>query len=422
MSLSPCQQRAFKTLQESPDNVFLTGVAGSGKSYLIRQFLQKLSRDAFPVLASTGAAAVLIGGRTFHSFFGLGIMEGGPRQTLIRAMTDRRLANRIKKIQGFILDEVSMVSGGALTVAEQLCRHHLDSDKSWGGLRVIAVGDFGQLPPIDKVGGQRDWAFLTDVWQQSEWKTEFLKTILRSEDEEYIGILNYIREGIVNTEVENYLEARTLIDETDQDVPYFLARRAQVDRYNSDRLAALPNKEVILSTEYTGSPVLKAQLKRIAPIPEKLELKEGALVMTRINDPKYRFINGSVGTVAQIGEKEIFIRFRRGDIAVEKTTFSLLSADGESLATARNFPLTLAYALTIHKSQGVTVDQMVTDLRGLWDPGQAYVALSRLKSGQGLSLVGWDRDSIRVDSQVVKFHQSEATRAASLLSSVPHSS
>lgn len=405
MTLSPCQERAFQTLQGGSENVFLTGVAGSGKSYLIKQFLRHLTLKEFPILASTGAAAVLIGGRTFHSFFGLGVMEGGPDATLARVIHDRRLAGRLKKIRGFVLDEVSMVSGAALSVAEALCRYVLESEDPWGGLRVITVGDFGQLPPVDQVAGRRDWAFLSDVWQRSAWKTEYLQTVLRTEDEEYLRILNFVRDGVVNEEVADYLEARTLIDEADLEVPYFLARRAQVDRYNADRLAAVPNREVVIPTEYTGRPELKAQLKRIAPIPEKLELKEGALVMTRINDPKYRFINGSVGTVSQIGEKEIFIRFRRGDVAVEKTSFSLLSADGESLATARNFPLSLAYALTIHKSQGVTVDQMLTDLRGLWDPGQAYVALSRLKSGAGLSLAGWDRDSIRVDPDVVEFHR-----------------
>lgn len=409
MKLSPCQKRALKTLSESQANVFLTGMAGSGKSFLIRHFLPKLDRKEFPVLASTGAAAVLIGGRTFHSFFGLGVMEGGPRQTLMRAMKDRRLANRLKKLKGFILDEVSMISGAAFSVAEELCRYFLESDEVWGGLRVITIGDFGQLPPIDRVGGRRDWAFLAPVWEDSAWKLEYLKTILRTEDEEYLGVLNSIREGRVSPEVVDYLEARTLIDETQAEVPYFLARRAQVEQWNAQRLAAIPEPEKVFPTEYTGTAALKTQLKRMAPIPEKLELKEGALVMTRINDPKYRFINGSVGTLSQIGEKEIFIRLRHGDVALKKHCFSLLSADGETLATARNFPVTLAYALTIHKSQGVTVDQMVTDLRGLWDPGQAYVALSRLRGGKGLALLGWDPESILVDPDVVKFHQGIAT-------------
>lgn len=405
MPLSPCQENAFKTLKESKQNVFLTGVAGSGKSYLIREFLKGLDRNEFPVLASTGAAAVLIGGRTFHSFFSLGVMEGGPQATFLRASQDRRLGHRLRKIRGFILDEVSMVSGSALTVAEHLCRHFLESEEPWGGIRVIAVGDFGQLPPVDKIAGTRDWAFLAEVWKTSAWQTEFLKTILRTEDEDYLKILNRIRDGVIDEAVENYLEARTLIDETDQDIPYFLARRRQVDRWNAERLAGLPKKEIVIPSEYSGPPGLKEQLKKIAPIPERLVLKEGALVMTRINDPRYRFINGSVGIVTAIGEKEIFIRLRSREVAIEKTSFSLMSADGEILATARNFPLNLAYALTIHKAQGVTVDRMVTDLRGLWDPGQAYVALSRLESGNGLTLVGWDRDSIRVDPKVVEFHK-----------------
>ena len=135
MHLSTCQEQADQLLETSRENLFLTGHAGSGKSFLTRHFLRNRDRKTFPVVASTGAAAVLVGGRTFHSFFGLGILEGGPGATIAKAMADRRLVKRLKKMEGFVLDEVSMISGPTLNVAETICRHARDDPRPWGGAR-----------------------------------------------------------------------------------------------------------------------------------------------------------------------------------------------------------------------------------------------------------------------------------------------
>jgi ATP-dependent exoDNAse (exonuclease V) alpha subunit len=292
-------------------------------------------------------------------------------------------------------------------VAEALCRRVLEKYLPWGGVRIIAVGDFAQLPPVSRTGEQKDWAFLDEAWEYSEMRSVVLKTIVRSQDEEFLGVLNRIREGKADQTVKNYLSARTLIDEEDRDVTYLFSRRVQVDRYNQQRISEIPKPQKEIPTHYAGSPVGIGHLKKNAPIPELLLLKEGALVMTRINDPRFRFINGSVGHVVQIDPEAVVVNFpKKGDVEIEKTVFSLLDGDGNLLASAENFPLNLAYALTIHKAQGTTLDEMVTDLRGLWEPGHAYVALSRLRSGDGLTLSGWDEASIRVDPQVVRFHRS----------------
>src|SRR6056297_2203960 len=167
MELTPCQTRALEVLQ-SKENVFVTGEAGTGKSFLVHRYLLRYAPKA-TLLASTGAAAVLIGGRTFHSFFGLGILEGGKQRTIDKAIKNGKLLKRLREAHEIIIDEVSMLPGIVLDTAEEICRIARESDEPWGGLRVVAVGDFAQLPPVDRSGRRRDWAFDHPVWNYSKF-------------------------------------------------------------------------------------------------------------------------------------------------------------------------------------------------------------------------------------------------------------
>jgi len=404
--LSPCQEQGYQLLQNERCNVFLTGHAGSGKSFLTRHFLKHRDRKEFPVVASTGAAAVLVGGRTFHSFFGLGILEGGAGATIQKALGDRRLVKRLRTMEGFVLDEVSMISGPTLAVAEIICRRARDSSLPWGGARVVVVGDFAQLPPVNPHGRCKEWAFLEDTWEQSEFVPVMLKSILRSEDQAYLEMLNFIREGEVNETVRNYLNQRVEEDASESRSTHLFPHRSRAEQLNLQRLAEIEAPVWQFPTRYAGNPKAIETLKKQAPISEILQIKESALVMLRINDPAYRFVNGSVGTIQTIGEEKLTIELKnRKVVEVEPCTFSVMDADGQILATAMNFPIQLAYATTIHKAQGATLDHMVCDLRQLWEPGHAYVALSRLKAGDGLTLLGWDESSIRVDPQVLQFYR-----------------
>lgn len=401
---------AYEILNGTDQNIFLTGCAGSGKSYLIHKYLLDKDRKTFPVVASTGVAAVLVNGRTFHSFFGLGIMEGGREDTIHRALKNKQLLSRLRKITGFVLDEVSMIPGPALSAAEQICglarkKPHLP----WGGARVIAVGDFAQLPPVSRGSSIKPWAFLDDCWKKSQFQPIVLKTLMRFQDENYLHILNAVRLGIVDDDVTEFLNQKTYEDDpqTLEDIPFFFPLRKQADFLNQKRLDEISSQLVEFETEYTGAAWAITSLKKNIPIPDTLRMKKSALVMLRINDPGYQYVNGSLGHVIEIEEDTIHIELLKNSkiVEIEKTEFSLLSANGEAVATALNFPITLAYAATIHKSQGMTVDRLAVDLRRLWEPGQAYVALSRVRSGDGLTLFGWDKNSIRVDPQVVRFHQ-----------------
>lgn len=404
--LNPGQRRALRYLADE-DNVFITGGAGTGKSYLLKKFLQRVDVTRLPVLASTGAAAVLIGGRTFHSFFGLGIMEGGAAATIERALKDKRVVKRLRQMRGFVLDEVSMIPGTVLEAAEKIARFSRDNSQPWGGAQVIVVGDFAQLPPVNRELRSRDWAFLNPVWERSNFRSIHLTEMMRSKgQDDFNRILADVRVGKLSDELRALLDWRSVLPEDeDFDGAVLYAKKVDVDRINLAKLARLPGESKIFTTEYTGDERAKKIIAAQAPVPEHLELKTNALVMIRQNDPQGRWVNGSLGHVRSMHHDELEVKLLSGGMAyLEKNRFTLLNAEGQETASAKNFPVNLAYAITIHKSQGATLDRIVVSLRQLWEPGQAYVALSRVRSSEGLMIDGWDAKSIFADPQVEKFH------------------
>jgi len=407
--LNEGQQDALRHLA-SEENVFLTGGAGTGKSFLIRRFLKGVDRDKYPILASTGAAAVLIGGRTFHSFFGLGIMDGGPDQTIERALKDRRVVRRLKKASGFMMDEVSMLPGIVIDTAERIACLARNDERPWGGLKVVAVGDFAQLPPVTPNSRHRDWAFLSPAWEKTAFRSVHLHEIMRSRDDaDFCEILSDVRKGMVTERVREFLNFRSVLPDDQEDFQgsVLYARKADVERINSFKLHRLEGESRFYNTEYTGEERFIKNLQKSAPIGPSLELRQGALVMLRQNDPQGRWVNGSLAHINHMDASHIEVKLFSGRVCdIEKTIFTMLDAEGNTVASAKNYPLNLAYAVTIHKAQGATLDQIVVSLRGLWEPGQAYVAMSRVQSASGLMIDGWDERSIFSDPLVQKFHAS----------------
>lgn len=402
--LSPEQEHALELLR-SGENVFLTGGAGSGKSYLIRHFMQELEPKQTPILASTGAAAVLLGGRTFHSFFGLGIMEGGVDATYERGAKDHRLLNRLKKVEGVIIDEISMIPGAALMVAEALSQKARDSKLPWGGMRVICVGDFAQLPPVTRTG-ERDWAFANEVWARSGFQICQLSHNQRVQENEFLDVLADVRYGKVTQRVFDFLSDKVRPHDEEAAGTRLFGRRDMSENFNQKKLSEINEVEVTIDAIYIGSEKHIETLIKVAPVPQKLTLKIGCKVIFLQNDPQKRWINGTRGTVTKIEVDKITVKKEHGrEVSVDKSSFSMQDAEGNVTATAIQFPLALAYATTIHKSQGATLDELWCDLRSLWEPGQAYVALSRLRSAEGLKLVGWNPRSIIVDPKVLEFYQ-----------------
>lgn len=406
LSLTVCQTNALEVLQRE-GNVFLTGAAGTGKSFLLDSYLRDKPADAFPVVASTGAAAVLIGGRTFHSFFGLGIMEGGLDATIARAMRSKRLIKRLQHACCVVIDEVSMLSGATLYAADKIARALRGIDAPWGGLRIIAVGDFAQLPPVTPGAYQKDWAFLHETWNESAFQPALLSTVMRTRDAEFLDILNFVRSGTVNEMVTNFLNERTGSSLEEEDATRLYPHRAKADEYNLRRLHSLPGTLRTFDTQYAGDARAVESGKKSVPIPETLQIKEGALIMMRKNDvsPERQYVNGSLGHVRMIEEDLLTVMLLDGTtIEVEKTKFTCLDGDGAEVMAAWNFPVTLAWATTIHKAQGASLDRMIVDLASLWEPGQAYVALSRVRSSAGLRIERWTPNSIKAEPLVTEFY------------------
>ncbi len=412
--LTPCQDAALDRLSRE-GNVFLTGAAGTGKSFLLSRYLAGKSSDDFPIVASTGAAAVLVGGRTFHSFFGLGIFEGGVEAAIARALRSSKLVYRLRRACCVIIDEVSMLSGTTLAAAERVSRLARNSSEPWGGLRIIAVGDFAQLPPVTPGSQQKDWAFLHPAWHESVFEPALLSTVMRTKDAAFLDILNLIRTGTVNDDVTAFLEAHTS-DEDDDDATHLYAHRLKADAYNTLRLEAIPRRERSFKTRYEGDERSIEAAKRSMPIPDVLTLKEDALVMMRKNDisPDMLYVNGSLGHIVEIEEETLHIALLSGEtIEVAPQQFTTLNGDGKPVAAAWNFPVTLAWATTIHKAQGASLDRMVVDLAALWEPGQAYVALSRVRSAAGLMIRQWHPSCIRAEPLVTELYDRLADAAKS---------
>lgn len=405
------EQKVALDLLKSGDNIFLTGGAGSGKSYVIREFMKDLNPDSLPILASTGAAAVLLGGRTYHSFFGIGIMEGGLEATVSRALKDKKLMQRLAKVDGVVIDEISMIPGEALCAAEFLAQAARNSTLPWGGMRIIAVGDFGQLPPVTMPGKKRDWCFLHDVWKKTNFIIHQLKYNQRVKESEYLEVLHQIRSGKVNEAVRNFLNSRVRDHDEDHPGTRLFPRRDQSDLYNQKKLKEINEDEYVIDTIYLGEEKFIANLKKNASVAEQLKIKIGCRVLFLKNDAQKRYVNGTRGTVTQFESDFITVRkdardkrFQGREIKVEKMQFSLMDPDGNVKASAIQYPLVLAYATTIHKSQGATLDELWCDLASLWEPGQAYVALSRLRDSSGLHIVRWSERSIITDPAVNLFY------------------
>lgn len=400
------EQKVALELCQSGENIFLTGGAGSGKSFVIREFMQKMDPKQMPILASTGAAAVLLGGRTFHSFFGLGIMEGGPQATFNRVINDSKTMKRLKQVEGVIIDEISMIPGDALNIAEALTQAAKESTLPWGGLRVIAVGDFGQLPPVTRFGQKRDWAFLTETWRKTDFQNCALHFNQRIQDDLFLKVLEDVRDGKVSENVRQFLEEHTRDHDEDHPGTRLFPRRDLSENYNQKKLLEINEDEFIVDSIYLGEQRYIDILTKSAPVPVQLKLKVGCRILFLKNDPQKKYVNGTRGVLVHHESDHLIVRKDNGrEIKVEKMSFALQDADGNVKASVIQYPINLAYATTIHKSQGATLDELWCDLGSLWEPGHAYVALSRLREPSGLHIVRWNAKSIIVDPAVQKFYQ-----------------
>lgn len=415
------QSTALKILQTGA-NVFLTGEPGSGKTYVVNAYVKWLREHGVNVAitASTGIAATHIGGMTIHAWTGIGVKKYLSGYDLDAISSNERVAKRIRAARVLIIDEVSMLSADTLAMADEVCREIMQKHEPFGGMQVVFVGDFFQLPPIlprahmneEKVvqldfapeTSETPFAFRSTTWRRTNPMMCYLTEQYRQDDEDFLKILGHVRAGRVSNDSHKLLSSRvTSEDKAPKEIPRLYAHNVDVDRVNDARLKAIAGDEKSYAMKSEGAPPLIAALKRGCLSPESLKLKKGARVMFTKNSPDGSFVNGTLGEIGgftNMGEP-IVITLAGKRIIAEPMDWMINDAH-KVLAQVTQIPLRLAWAVTIHKSQGMTLDAAVIDLSMAFEYGQGYVALSRVRSLDGLYLLGLNERALEVHPEILE--------------------
>lgn len=389
-------------------NVFVTGPAGTGKSSITVEAIRRRLHDrGLRVCATTGVAAINLRDKlaaifgqhvdtsTIYRWAGIGL---GPKpgqdwgQYLdgmrSRSFSWRSATARIRSTSVLIVDEVSMLPGSILGFVDYLCREVRDDARPFGGIQIVAVGDFLQLPPVSTTGTY-DWAFMTPTWESAEFASVSLRTIHRQDDPEFVSVLNQFRAGAIRTESMRILMSRVAMFPRAA-VLRLMTHNTQVDKWNAMMLDACDGATGEFRAEVSGSEMDRKALTAAMITPAILRIRPGARVMVTANlsDGAGGLLaaNGEVGTVTGWTTNQVRIRLDNGrELDVEAHEWTLDPTLRDS-AVFRQIPLRLAWASTIHKSQGLTLDEALVDIRAAREPGQAYVAISRVRSLRGLHL------------------------------------
>jgi ATP-dependent DNA helicase PIF1 len=385
-------------------NVFLTGEPGSGKTYTINRYIDYLRRHAISpaITASTGIAATHIGGMTLHSWSGIGISKFLSDQDVERVAGKSKIARRLEKTSVLIIDEISMLDAATLDLVERVCRKGKQSELPWGGIQIIFIGDFFQLPPVSGRGEpQPKFAYQSDTWRRAEPLVCYLSEQHRQEDDTFLDILARIRKGAVDEDLHAVLAGKIVPGHIQKDFTKLYSHNVDVDRINDAKLDALPGKEFSFRMDTRGPRALTEQIMRGCLSPEILRLKVGAKVMFTKNNFEHGYVNGTLGEVTSLSDVGPVVKTTKGDmITVTPADWSI--ADGNKiLARIIQYPLRLAWAMTIHKSQGMTLDSAVMDLASVFEYGQGYVALSRVRALSGLYLLGINSRALAVHPEVL---------------------
>jgi len=406
-------------------NVFISGPGGVGKSYVLRAITEefKLRDVKFRVTASTGVAALNVEGVTIHSMLGTGIKHNVKEaQSLVGLKTFHRAMDRLQFIEAIIVDEISMLSGDYIQMMDFWLKQVRASDEPFGGCQMIFCGDFLQLPPVEKGSENPQWryAFQCPAWQNADFKVVDLHFSFRQEDQTFVNALNIIRFGTYPKEVRKIF--RPCIGRDLEEPTHLVSTNKEADTINFQRLMAHEG------TEYSHKPTfefhnkyiekkrdwaddIKYKMSKDSLTDSPLRVKVGVPVLMLKNHKSGSYVNGSRGTVEEVhlyehGEIEwISVKLEHGIVKIYRIEWERLDGNGKKETTMFHFPMRLGWALTIHKSQGLTLDNVEIDLSRGFACGQAYVALSRMKSLEGLSLTdAIDPSIVRADKALVDFY------------------
>lgn len=412
-------------------NVFLTGAPGAGKTYVLNQFVKQARQRgaSVAVTASTGIAATHLNGQTIHSWSGVGVAQV-MTDTLLKQIKTRR-GKRIRATDILVIDEISMMHAWLFDMVDQACRAVRRSPEPFGGLQVVMSGDLFQLPPVSNTrrdrelvapppelvamreryakAGRNPNGFVTEslIWPELNPIVCYLTEQHRQDTGQLLDVLTDIRQGTVTDTDRQALDTRIGVEPAGDDVAISLyPNNRQADALNDSKLAQINEPEHRFEAESSGQVSLIKRLKSTMLAPEILSLKVGAAVMALRNDTNQQYVNGSLGTVVDFvstteGEYPM-VDFENGHtVIMQPAAWEMM--DGETvLASVKQVPLRCAWAITIHKSQGMTLDRARMDLRRTFAPGMGYVALSRVESMDGLYLDGINERAFLVSPEAVR--------------------
>ncbi len=421
------QQYIFNLMTNSNENLFITGKAGTGKSYLLRLFVE-IARKKTLVIAPTGIAALNAKGVTIHSVFGfhnlVNINIDDLNEDTLRLKQEIRKV--LKNLETILIDEISMVRSDVFQKIDKILKIVNRCDLPFGGKQLILFGDLYQLPPVvkrneieylkDSFNGK--YFFNTKAYKEAEFKFFELSINHRQKNDElFFDILNEIREGNLSDENLNKLNERNTFEPNElRRIIRILPLKNYVDRINKNELAKISAPEY----EFKSNIIYHKQnitfdIENNMPISETLKLKLGALVMMVTNDENRRWVNGTLGIVSNINATSIKVTINEREYEISKATFEQQEAkyeDGqikyETVCEVKQYPIVLAYAITIHKSQGMTYKRIACDVSKCFECGQAYVALSRCATLDGLYLLEKiNSNALKIDNEIVEFYKTQ---------------
>lgn len=423
--LNDDQQYAYRTIVDEKISTFLTGGAGTGKSYLVEKVVTALSdiygSQKVAVTALTGVAAFNVGGCTIHSFAGIGLGTGAASQLAQNVRFNPSAAQRWKKLQVLIIDEISMMDGDLFDKLEYIARTIRGSDVPFGGIQLVTTGDFMQLPPVEEENEEKKRAFEAVTWSKCINKNLVLRKVVRQSDENFVRVLTSIRFGHIDESVSQLVdkmcEPKTWHEETEPVLLY--PTRSQAERYNRGKLDELETQqETYVAEDKIFATGVTSRTLDSCPAHSEITLKVGAQVML-VKNVNNVLVNGTVGVITRfviisLPDREIpysvpVVRFTLADGNVVtrhvlKETWSMQQSSGRIICSRTQIPLILSWAVTIHKSQGKTIQFLRVDLGKSFAPGQVYTALSRAVSLETLEVINFDPGLIKVDPKSLEFY------------------
>lgn len=398
------QTQALEILK-SGQNVFLTGAAGSGKTFVLNELIKflKNKKISHGVTAATGIAATHLGGITIHSWSGLGIRDQIDNWEMGRILEKSYLRKRIIGSEVLIIDEISMLPAHALDLVNKLCQAFRQNQEPFGGLQTIFAGDFFQLPPISREDRPAEFAIASKIWSNMNLKICYLEEQYRQEDKNFLNILNEIRANNLSENNQRLLFSRLQAKFDGALEPTKLyTHNIDVDAVNARELEKIKGEEAIYPMKSRGRRPLVEALKNGCLAPERLALKIGAKVMFVKNNFELGVVNGTLGMVVDFNDFGYpVVKIKNGQRVTAEPASWTIDEDNKIKAEIEQIPLRLAWAITIHKSQGLSLDLAEIDLSKSFVPGMGYVALSRVRNLDGLVLKGINETALRTNDEIL---------------------